>query len=601
MKKSTEKKYQNKKSVQHRNSDLLTQFAEAKNLPVSYLEEIGIKEIKNDREKKLRFTCRDQNGREIATRFLTMQEGDDTYEWKKGSTACFYGLDKLREAKEKKYIILVQKESECQILWYKKIPALCIPDGKKWNDAKDAEYFIGIKKIYLLKREDNSADDIINQLSNSSLKEKIKVLELEKYKNLNELFAKKPNTFKEYIKLHRKSSSSLQDYIKDRNAKIRKHLYKKVKEIAEADDILKLFSADIREKGMVREKRLTQGIYLSLVTSLLGNLVNVAIKGDSSSGKSYAVKSVLKYFPPEVYYELTSATEKGLIYSQEDFKNRFIIIAEAVGLHGTFLDYIIRSLISEKAIQHQTKNGLLKKEGPTGFITTTTSDSLNNGENETRYLSLYSDSSPKQTKAVLMAKAKIAENGSSNMVYNWDRWQDFQRWLATKRNEYVIPYSRPLGKLLPDSAPRLRRDIDNIHGLIGAHAIIHQKNREKNSNKYIVANKDDYKAIYKILAKPLSETFAAKNSDIAMVEAVRSGLETLDKDSISMTELASIVKLDKGTVSRNIRSAIDKGYLINCEKKKGMPAKLILGRPVGESLKILPSPKELWKAYKKKK
>ena len=58
---------------------------------------------------------------------------------------------------------------------------------------------------------------------------------------------------------------------------------------------------------------------------------------------------------------------------------------------------IIRTLISEKEIRYPTSRGkVIVKKGPTGFITTTTKINVND-ENETRYLSLDTNDSRKQT------------------------------------------------------------------------------------------------------------------------------------------------------------------------------------------------------------
>ena len=61
------------------------------------------------------------------------------------------------------------------------------------------------------------------------------------------------------------------------------------------------------------------------------------VKGTSSSGKSFVLKNVLKLFPENAYYKLTSSSEKALVYSNESFEHRFLIYFEEEGYKmGTF-------------------------------------------------------------------------------------------------------------------------------------------------------------------------------------------------------------------------------------------------------------------------
>src|SRR5207247_1530852 len=50
---------------------------------------------------------------------------------------------------------------------------------------------------------------------------------------------------------------------------------------------------------------------------------------------------------------------------------------------------------------------------------------------------------------------------------------------------------------------------------------------------------------------------------------------------------------EKSTTSARVQRAIARGFLINNEAKKGMPARIILGDPLPEERQILPDPKVL--------
>jgi hypothetical protein len=59
------------------------------------------------------------------------------------------------------------------------------------------------------------------------------------------------------------------------------------------------------------------------------------------------------------------------------------------------------------------------------------------------------------------------------------------------------------------------------------------------------------------------------------------------------SELAAKLVLDKSVTSRRVREATDRGYLVNLESRRGRPARIILGDPMPEMVKLLPEPAEL--------
>jgi hypothetical protein len=58
-------------------------------------------------------------------------------------------------------------------------------------------------------------------------------------------------------------------------------------------------------------------------------------------------------------------------------------------------------------------------------------------------------------------------------------------------------------------------------------------------------------------------------------------------------EFAAKLALDKSVTSRRLREAVDKGYLVNLETRRGRPARIVLGDPMPETVKLLPEPSEL--------
>ena len=96
---------------------------------------------------------------------------------------------------------------------------------------------------------------------------------------------------------------------------------------------------------------------------MLDKQVNVAIKGPSSGGKSYLMESVLNAFPESAYYDLSTMSEKALIYLDEDMRHRYLVIAEASGMQGDMQSYLIRTLLSEGRIRYQTAEAAAAGDG----------------------------------------------------------------------------------------------------------------------------------------------------------------------------------------------------------------------------------------------
>jgi hypothetical protein len=66
-----------------------------------------------------------------------------------------------------------------------------------------------------------------------------------------------------------------------------------------------------------------------------------------------------------------------------------------------------------------------------------------------------------------------------------------------------------------------------------------------------------------------------------------------DDAEVTQRQLVNELGLDKGSVSRRTRAALDGGYLINREERRGRPHRLIPGDPLPDDVELLPDPEEL--------
>jgi hypothetical protein len=250
----------------------------------------------------------------------------------------------------------------------------------------------------------------------------------------------------------------------------------------------------------------------------------------------------------------------------------------------------VRSLLSEGRIKYpvtvRTRDGnwegrTIIKEGPTNIILTTTAISLH-GENETRLISLPTNDTAEQTKAILrqLAKGRPPE-------IDLGEWHDLQRWLETAEHRVVIPYAASLAESIPPVAVRLRRDVRAVLRLIETHAILHQASRERDDQGRIIATEADYGAVRALVADLISQGVGATVPDSIRqtVDCVR---DINTAEGVTVREVADRLKLDRSTAQRRLQAARERGHLVNLEDKRNRPARYAVGDPMPDEIDLLP-------------
>lgn len=369
--------------------------------------------------------------------------------------------------------------------------------------------------------------------------------------------------------------------------------------LAFSQDIFAEFRVAVQLRGLVGEIATAQLLYLVITSRLLDKPISAGVKGHSSSGKSHTLDRVVEFFPDDAVVKFTAMSSKALVYRDDDYKHRTIIIYEVTGLREgneeDLASYFVRTLLSEGRIDYDvTVRGeegkfttqRITKEGPTNLVFTTTKTHVH-AENETRILSLNTDDSTAQTRNVLLALADESERS-----VDFVEWRQLQVWLQTAERRVTIPYARQIAEAVPPLAVRLRRDFSAVLALIRAHAILHQATRERDDTGRIIATIADYAAVRKLVIDVISEGIGATVSDrvretVRAVDALGSG------EGATVTAIAKYLEIDKSNASRRVRQAAGSGYIRNMEDKRGRPARWVAGDPLPEAVEVLPQPATL--------
>jgi hypothetical protein len=376
--------------------------------------------------------------------------------------------------------------------------------------------------------------------------------------------------------------------------------------------ILDRFSEDLERAGATGEDRIGKLLFLSVTSRFLDRPVSIAVKGASSGGKSEMVGRVLSFFPKAAYLSLTAMSERVLAYDKENVKHRMLVITEASALHGEIGSYLLRTLLSEGRIEYRVvekKNGEhgtrhISREGPTGLILTTTRIQTH-PENETRLLSVTINDTPEQSRNVFR---RIAQKSGSAALRGTppdiEKWHALHEWIELQDHHVEIPYADGLAELFPTAATRLRRDFGLILNLIKTHAMLHQANRERSHEGWIIATVDDYSAVRVLVDDLLAESLetsvppALRETVDAVKQLIRESF--LTRTALKQEEMAEMprpitqklvankLEIDKSNASRRIHQAIGAGYLIN-EQKNGRPMDLRIAEPMPSDRSVLPT------------
>ncbi len=360
-------------------------------------------------------------------------------------------------------------------------------------------------------------------------------------------------------------------------------------------------SQTIKGLGVAGEKANRPLVYAALTSRVTQAPISIVVKGPSSSGKNNLLGKALEMFQPgEHYIDLTSMSEKALLYDERSYSHLAIIVFE---IHGTEQgDYYIRTLQTEGCLKHLTvidgQSVRIDKPGPTNFLTTTTEAEIN-PENETRLFSVFVDDSEETTKGAKEIAAKEADGTAERP--NTEIWRRFQQWLQLQiPYEVIIPYSSFLAKNTPDKPPRMRRDFRRLLEIVKVTAILYQAQREKDEQGRIVATVADF-----AMARPLAESLM-RQAETGLNPKTRQIAEAVceiynDKTNelerwVTYKELIEKTGFTKSTISTWIQPAYEESFLENLEAIKGKKARLVPGVPLRDGAG-LPAIEDLARDY----
>ncbi len=583
----------------------LKKYARAKRLRRKFLRRIGVTEITLDGKRGLRMPYRDKHGAEVAVRFRWALKGPERFAWKRGSKLLPYGLDRLAQARERGSVALVEGESDAQTLWFRGYPALGLPGAQSWRDDW-ARYFDDIRKIYVVIEPDAGGEGMLRWLSTSPIRDRVRLVRLDPYKDVSALFVARPHAFDRKWKAARAQAVPWVEYERRERERAARALRKVCKAVLKSDDPLALVKTALRRLGYGGSRRPALVVYLAATSRLLemrpGAMpVHLLVLGVPSAGKSYTINLVLRLLPEETWHVIEAGSPRVLIYDRADLRHRVVIFAESDSLpagEDNPAASALRSLLQEHRLRYQVtvrdrETGLfvvleIDRPGPSVLITTAIKPL--GGQLGSRVYDLEIPEDIERIRQALAMQAEIELHGTTPPDPALIAYQAYLQALAPW--DVVIPFAAVLNHEIGRSlaAQRILRDSARLFSMIKAVTILRHRHRQRDQQGRLMATLEDYETVYTLVNQIYEDSVTgASKSTRYVVKAVK----TLHRAApVSVTQIAQKLGITAMSASRRVKAALKAGWLVNEEERRGHPFRLKVGEKLPEHTG-LPSPRTL--------
>jgi hypothetical protein len=168
----------------------LADLAVDKRIPIDFLRELGLHDL-TDGGVAIPYLGLD--GSRYRTRLRLALKAKDGSSWMKdGKGQVPYGLDRLKDAREAGFLVLVEGESDCWTGWYYSVPMLGIPGATSTGCLRD-EHLVGIPRLYAVQEPGEAGNTFITALAKRF--PALRVVRLS-VKDVNDLHRRDPDAFR---------------------------------------------------------------------------------------------------------------------------------------------------------------------------------------------------------------------------------------------------------------------------------------------------------------------------------------------------------------------------------------------------------------------
>jgi hypothetical protein len=339
------------------------------------------------------------------------------------------------------------------------------------------------------------------------------------------------------------------------NKKARKRIDEEALQTLRDPRFLYNASQKVAELGVVGEKRNRLTMILACITRHTPDPVSIILQAPPGSGKTTLMRSAVRLFPPDYVTERAGLSKKALAFGKRSLKNTVLVINEYKC--GKDAQLFIRLTQSGEDIAHEytTISGrrrqteVVKRTG-TPVVLTTTTDERIFPDDASRFLALHVDSSPKQNRAIVLARAKkprIVNLGDLPV------WQAAMAKLKCKADDFQHPprFLADVAKRLPLNDVSVRRQWNRILSFLSAAALV----RGFESKQPVDIEFADYCVVYRILEPILVSALQRPNTPESQVARATAALNKRLGRSVTVRELAKKLNWKEPRVYKHVTTA----------------------------------------------
>jgi hypothetical protein len=609
----------------------LSEMAQAKGLPEEFLRSWGVKDgftgSAPNRKPCVDIPYVDAQGEQVAVHKRLSQHHAPRFVWRRGDRTTLYGLSQLTEIRRVGRVILVEGESDTWTLWLHKLPALGLPGSSTWREEYSS--LLQGLEVFVWHEPDPGGDALVGAIADDL--HDVKVLEPPHgVKDLSEAYLLDPAGFKDLVHSLLDKARPVSQIQQEALSIEARECLKVAQPLLHEPNLMQRLREVVASLGYAGDPRPAIITFIAIISRLLDRPLNLAYISPSAAGKNAAVEVTLAMVAPEAFYVVRASSPRALIYNDEQFQHRVVILTEADSLpeDGPAAS-AIRSLMSdqemayevvEKGSDGQFHVRKIVKPGPTGLITTNTKPL--GDQASTRTLTVSIPDTPEQTRLVLHAQADRVNRVAAGT--DLTGWKALDRWLELAgERRVVILFANALADLVPAGAIRMRRDFPQLLTVIGLTqlrvilnrnrmvlslgnliqlrnsyviqtiALLHQRLRDRDPQGRIIATPEGYAQACWLL----EETFTGTIHE-GLTPAVRETVEAVSRISsgvnpITERQLADDLGLARSTIHDRVQRALHGGWLVNRTTQKGAPAQLLPAAPLPDRCP-LPTLEELF-------
>ncbi len=291
-------------------------------------------------------------------------------------------------------------------------------------------------------------------------------------------------------------------------------------------ELFKRVVKDVELLGVAGERELVATIYLVGVSRLLPKPLAGIVQGPSSTGKSYVIEQVSGLFPPEAVVQATQMTPQALFHMKPgSLMHRFVVAGERSRLENDETAETSRALREMLSAGRLTKlmpirvdgeiqTASIHQDGPISYMESTTLGKIFD-EDANRCILLTTDERQQQTRRILTSLAETY--GGAAPAVRAERAIQRHHALQRMLQAYlvVVPFAERLGELISHDRVQVRRAFPQLMSMIQASALLHQQQRQVDTDGRLLAAADDYQVARHLLAMPLARSLGGVISEPA--------------------------------------------------------------------------------------